>query len=108
MKYPATVLVFSSQFQLSYSIREGTRTYSDLGTCIAELREGRMEEPVLFSEWLNIGVGMGFLSLEGHVCVGDFWDRREVEDDGEEEYEACNCQIHPLDILECAGVIGGF
>ena len=67
-----------------------------------------MEEPVLFSEWLNIGVRMGFLSLEGHVCVGDFWDRREVEDNGKKEYEACNCQIHPLDILECAGVIGGF
>jgi len=36
---------------------------------------------------------------------GDFWDRSEDKDDREEEHEACNAKVDPLDGLEAAAVL---
>lgn len=41
----------------------------DLGTGVAELGEGGVEEVVLLPEGLFFGFGVGFFGLEFHVCV---------------------------------------
>src|SRR5271155_5398760 len=76
------------------------RRDTDLCADIAELSCNTEEELVLFTEWLllvpsEIGA---LLSLKSHVCVCDFRDGREEEDDGKEEDECCYADICPLDL----------
>jgi hypothetical protein len=56
------------------------RTYESgdahLGAGVTELCERSVEQAVLLPERLDVGVGVSFRSLEGHVCIGDFWDWR--------------------------------
>lgn len=49
-----------------------------LSACIAELGESGVEEAILFVERFNIGVGMRFFGLEGHIRVCDLGDWRAV------------------------------
>lgn len=78
----------------------------DLCACIAELREGSVEETVLAVEGF-LGGGGGGGGLEGHVCVGDFGDRGEVEYYSEEEDETGDGEIDPLHVLEGLRRVGG-
>lgn len=59
----------------------------DLGTRVAELRKGSVEEPVLLPERLVIRVGVCLVRLVGHVGVGDLRDGREEEHESEDEDE---------------------
>ena len=47
-----------------------------LSASIAELCEGRVEKTVLFVKGSYICICMRLRSLESHVCVGDFGNRR--------------------------------
>jgi hypothetical protein len=77
---------------------------SDLSARVTKLGEGGVEEAVLLAEGFDVRVGVGFFGLEGHVCVGDFRDGREVEDHGEEEDEAGYGEVDPLHVAEGSGV----
>jgi len=75
-----------------------------LGTDVAELRgDGKHEFFVLPDGLLGVaGEVGGLLGLELHVCVGDFGDRGEEEDDCEEEDEGGDGEVGPLDV----GLVG--
>lgn len=72
----------------------------DLGADVAELRQHAPEERILPAQRLVDVAGAlidGLGGLVGHVGVGDFGDRREEEDDGEEEDKDGDAEINPLD-----------
>lgn len=64
-----------------------------------------MNEPVLLSERLFRHADMSLLSLEHHVGIGNLGNGGEVEDDSQQEDEACNGQVHPLDILQGSSIV---
>lgn len=59
-----------------------------------------MEKPVLLPKGLTVGIRVTLRSLELHIGVGDFRDRRKVKDDGKDEDEDGNGKINPLHILQ--------
>lgn len=74
----------------------------DLGTGVAELGPGRVEEMVLLYERLVVKGGIGLLGLESHVCVGDLGDVGDPEDDGEAPDKDGDGDVDPLDVLHGA------
>jgi hypothetical protein len=54
----------------------GGRNHTHLSASVAELRESCVEETVLPVKWSYICICMGLSRLEGHVCIGDFGNRR--------------------------------
>lgn len=70
----------------------------DLCADVAELREDAVEEGVLLTEGLvfEIGVSGRLLRLVRHVCIGDFRQRDEEEDNGQQEDEDGDSEIDPL------------
>lgn len=92
--------------RLGHVVDEVSRD-SDLGARVAELGKGRVEQAVLFPEGLLVGISVRLLGLEGHVRVGDFGDRAEVEDGGEQEAETCDGEVDPLHVRQRLGVVAG-
>ena len=56
------------------------KTYkaSDAYLCssVTELCERGVEKPILLPERLDISICMRLRSLESHICISDFWNRR--------------------------------
>lgn len=66
-----------------------------------------MEKSVLFAKGLDIRAGVCFFSLEGHVGVGDLRDGTEIENYGQKEDKDSDCQVDPLDVLQCFYIFAG-
>ena len=79
---------------------------ADLGADVAELRSDAKEEFVLLAEgFVGVAGQAGALfGLQGHVGVGDFGDRGDEEDGGEEEDEGGDAEVGPLHGGEVFGV----
>ena len=71
-----------------------------LATDITELSKCGMKEPVLFPERLFGTSDVSSLDLKLHVCVGDFRDVRQEEQDGKGEGEEGDGKIDPLNGFE--------
>lgn len=82
------------------------RCHTDLSTDVAELRGHAEEELVLLAHRpVHVaGQSRALLRLESHVGIGDFRDRREVEDDGEKKDEGGDAEVGPLHIGQIFGV----
>lgn len=81
-------------------IRNKLRRDRHLGADVAKLRcDGKHEFLVLPDRLFGVASQVGgLLGLELHVGVGDFGDRGEVKDDGEEEDETGDGEVGPLDV----------
>lgn len=51
----------------------------DLSSGIAELSKSGVEEAVLLPKWLDRIICVSLLGLVGHICIGDFRNRRPME-----------------------------
>lgn len=73
----------------------------DLGTSVAELGKGGVEEAVLLDEGLLAVIrGARLLCLEGHVRVGDLGDVRDEENKGQYEHKDRDREVDPLHVLQ--------
>ena len=88
------------------AVLDELRGDGDLGTDVAELGCDTEEELVLLAESgvLVTGQVRALLGLECHVCICDFWDWREEEDNSEEEDEGGDTNISPLHLAEIVDV----
>lgn len=78
----------------------------DLGSSVAELSEGSVEETVLLDEgFVAVVGGARLLCLECHVCIGDLGDVRDEEDEGEDENEDRDREVDPLHVLQRLHVV---
>ena len=66
-----------------------------------------MEEGVLLPEGFVCSIGMRALDLALHIRVGDLRDGRDVEDASQQEDEARDAEVDPLDALEGLHAVAG-
>ena len=88
------------------AVLDELRRDCNLRADVTELCCDAEEELVLLSEW-DVFVTCqirALLSLERHVCICDFWNWGEEEDDGKQEDESCNTDVRPLDFGEIVDV----
>jgi len=75
-----------------------------LGPHIAKLAHDAQKQIILFPKWSGIEI-RDFVLHEAHVGVGDFGHGGEEEEDGEEDDEAGDAEVDPLDGAEGGGGI---
>ena len=88
------------------AVLDELRRDCNLRAYVTELCCDAEEELVLLSEWDVFVTSQirALLSLERHVCICNFWNWGEEEDDSEQEDESCNTNVCPLDFGEIVDV----